>query len=332
MILADLCNGIPVKELVFDRYTRRDVNPVSGHTKQRPIAAPRKGMYDLHQRLIAYVRPLVNERLTPVLRYATAGRPGCSPVKNAAIHRKNRFFYLTDIRRAFPSVDGWRLALLLAQLDPELCGEKNDQGVLAFKRAEGIFRFLKGKFVEEDGYGIITGGPASNDLFNLLLSVEVDQKIHDLIFCPAYRRLQIIYTRYTDDLTFSGRRPIPKEFRRAVREIIVSAGFTVNHNKGKSLVVDISKRTIVITGVGVEHGGRMFLPRPYLSHVSGLIQYALHHLPSLSGKTRKELLGKVEGTMGLFWAFHSTDRNRTEQKIVDEYEKLKFFCEPAVRV
>lgn len=328
MILQDLLVGLSPK-LGFQRYVHHDINPVSGRVKNRQIANPDKDTRELHQRFLDYLRPVVREKLGHLTRYATACRPGCSPVKNASIHTGQRFFYQTDIRNAFPSVDGWRLAMHLATLDPELSSTKRAQQALAFERAEGVLTFLKRAFIEESGRGIIVGGPAANDLFNLFLGFDVDRPIHELITSPGYAPLRVVYTRYTDDLTFSARKPIPKQFRRAVRLIIEQAGFAVNHRK--SVVSDIRIHPVEITGVSLSADGRMFVPRRYLTKISGLISYALRSLRQLDEDARKSVLGRVEGMMGVFWALHSRNRNKTEQRVVDAYERLRLFSEPVAR-
>jgi RNA-directed DNA polymerase len=47
------------------------------------------------------------------------------------------------------------------------------------------------------------------------------------------KAVEIVYTRYTDDLSFSSLKPIPEDFRALVMRIIRQAGFDLNPRKSR---------------------------------------------------------------------------------------------------
>jgi hypothetical protein len=115
-------------------------------------------------------------------------------------------------------------------------------------------------------------------------------------------------------LTFSSKIPIGKRKRRSIREIIKKAGFEVNHRKTK--IFDLKKGPIVINGVGLELGGRIFLPRHYLRKIKGTIYKA-----TKEGTISKE---KVRGMMGVFWgATNVLQLTNTERKLISQYEAFQ---------
>lgn len=232
---------------------------------------PNKPMRVVHYRLLRYLR-----RLDVDLSCAVGARPGWNAARNVALHRKGKFFYITDIHAAYKSVDGSRLASVLRSLDPRVAAEGFE-----------VEWFLDEYCLTEDG-GLITGAPASPDLFNILLAVLVDAELKE--YCG---RWGITYSRYLDDLIFSSAAPIGKRKRRKIRAVVEEAGFQINHRKSE--VRDLEKGPIVINGVGLEYGGRMFVPRWYLRKLIRTLYRAIHHPGSVNRN-------KLAGMMGVFFA------------------------------
>ena len=282
--------GIPA----FEQFVITDINPLGGTEKRRKIHNPNDPMRILHARLIRHLRSL------PVdLQYATGARPGSSPVRNVARHRENRHFYLLDIQSAYQNVNGQRLAEVLCSQDPILIDQE-----------EQVYQFLA-QFCLDPLGGLAIGAPASPDLFNIYCGVLIDQLLGDL--CQQYG---LIYTRYLDDLTFSSSGdPIGKRKRRTIRGIFGAAGFTVNHQK--SGVFDLAKGPIVINGVGLELGGRLYLPRHFLRKIRGLLNLAWKSPSSVDPDL-------IYGLMGVFWAIAHLRRSftTTERKLFELYQRV----------
>lgn len=269
----------------FRTFRYFDWNPVSGTKKMRLISDPNRGMRVVHARLIKHLRAL------PVfLPHATGARKRNSPRRNAERHTQSRYFYLLDIANAFPSVELERLLEALAAVNPQVAAERD-----AFRA------FLAAYCFAPEG-GLRVGAPASPDLFNLYAGMLLDRTLG--AWCKTHR---FTYTRYLDDLTISSRRRLITQAQRgAVHALVEEAGFRVNDRKAR--FADLRKTTIVVNGVGLAERGRLFLPRPYLRKVCGLLHRAL---------TKDDVPAPfVYGVMGVFRdaspAWHG--RNKTETK------------------
>lgn len=133
------------------------------------------------------------------------------------------------------------------------------------------------------------GAPTSPYLSNILVS-HLDLRLEKLS-----RLYSISYTRYADDLTFSGNY-IPHNFISIIEGIVDSFGLTVNKNKTR---LHLSKGQRIVTGISVA-GDSLKIPRGlkrqirkevhfirkygYLSHVSKLKINNPNYLDSLIGK------------------------------------------------
>lgn len=287
---------------VFNAFWLRDVNPVSRNIKTRRISAPNSSMRQVHEGLIYYIR----NRVRLEMPNATAGRLGDSALNNVLRHRKNnpkrrgfnRYIVLLDISSAYQAVDIDKLVNALIVTNPALKGREQE-----IKDLIGPFCF------DPVVGGLVTGGPASPDFFNLYCEVLIDRELREL--CEQYG---ITYSRYIDDLTFSSVDPIGLKKRRKLREVLTKAGFRISDSKAR--VYDLRKNPVEINGVGVCLNGRIYLPRHSLNHIRGLIHTAIHKggIPS----------SKVHGKMGLLKAMTKPEKaNATELQVFRLYEE---FC------
>jgi hypothetical protein len=286
----------------FRVFTIRDVNPLGGTSKRRRIYEPNEAMDELHQRLIHALRAL-----HVPLPYAFGALPGRSRLQNVLQHRRAAHIYLLDLHDAYPSVDGERLARILCQLDPELRGKIDE-----------VYAFLWRYCLAHDG-GLFVGAPASPDLFNLYAGTLLDGPLAELV-----RRYGLVYSRFLDDLTFSSpSAPIGRRKRKAIRQAVIGSGFTLSEKKTR--VVDLRKGPIVICGIGLEQGGRTFVPRHYTGKIRGLI-----HRAAVKGDVP---LSAIHGRMGVFGEATprfrlgrtplTTGPNHTERRIIAAYGELR---------
>lgn len=296
--LIDVCVS---SSAAFRIFRLVDENPLSGTKKSRMICAPNDEMRKIHNWIIAYLDLLVVD-----LPFATACRRGNSPRRNVERHQMNVHFYLTDLEDAYPSVDGLRLADILAKLDQLPYGENSVQRILEFLT----------RFCLLPSGGLVIGAPASPALFNIYSGMLLDEPLGQL--CTQWG---ITYTRYLDDLTFSAPEgnPIGEKKRRMIREVIAKVGFKANHRRSK--VYDLRKGAIVINGVGLEYGGRILCPRRYCKKIKGAVHSGIKK-QNVSQKT-------VAGMMGVFYDLTRGRRmNRTERKLV---QLVRSFCVPSGR-
>lgn len=284
----ELLGGNPVfRSIVF-----RDVNPLSGKTKSRRLDMPNQAMSIIHRRLKYYLR-----NLNPDYPYATAFRPGDSTLKNVKRHAHNRFFYLLDFRHAYQGVNIKKLAQALCEASPELRALVSEAQVFLEKYCTSIYG------------GLPTGAPSSQDLFNLYCNFVLDRQL--AMLCAQQG---LTYTRYSDDLAFSSKHFISISVRRKIRDTIEEAGFTINHSKSE--LRDLAKGSICMNGVGLQLGGRIFTPRPFLRHTRGLLHKGI--------RGRTDLEPKIAGAMSV--VLSSTDRrnpNCTEMKVLQMRQKFR---------
>lgn len=288
---------------------------VSG--KRRLIGNPNTPMRILHQLFGKQIMDGVMS--TGDNGYGVRNLPsatGCvedsNPTLNAKRHSKGKFFYITDLRDAYSSVDLERLALLLVFLDQyrqfdetislKFFAEDGEKDKL---RALPVYRemrsFLQCHFAGIHGKGIAVGGPLSPYLMNLYCEVYLDARVR--YWCE---RRNIVYTRYVDDLVFSREVLISSVERKEIRQFVAVAGFTVNHRKSK--VLALSQGTVFVTKVGLAAQpdapvARLVFPQKkrrrlrnailnYLTHqmdwpehVSGLVAEFLYYYKNVPEKT-----------------------------------------------
>lgn len=298
-MLSKILKNLPPEDPKFTWIQLRDRNPLGRTQKVRTIGVPNRTMEFIHSRLIEYLRD--NKRW--LLPFATGARPYCSPRKNVLRHRFNRFFYLTDLHAAYSSVNLGKLVEIV-----EKFLHWHQGGVLGDTR-ENLKFFLEEFCIDPRG-GLVTGAPASPDLFNLYAEGLLDRPLG--LLCGKHN---LTYSRYLDDLTFSSSSRIGEKKRKMIRKIVEDAGFSVNHRKSK--VHDLRKGPIEITGVGLEYGGRLFLPRHYLRRIKGMLHLAM--------RDPLNFQYQVFGMMGLFLGItpSGTKFNRAERAILDEYKRFR---------
>lgn len=283
----------------FNFFSFDDVNPVSGRNKRRAVAAPNEAMKKLQRKFMQYLRSDENQaERKRLLHYAVSSNPGDSPLRNARQHQRNRYFYLIDFSNAYRNVDVAKLANILAGLK-----------IFRIIPAEEIQGFLQ-KYFFDERCGLVPGGNASQDLFNLYAGALADIPLDDIV-----KKLGITYTRYIDDLTFSSPMPIPEGIRKEIRDTLIRAGFKINHRKCEC--IDLKKRTVIVTGIGIAYGERLFVPRPYARKVRGLIHLAR---TNRDAKVIQRIAGMMQTTHQICGVQKST--NAFERKVFEEYKAI----------
>ncbi len=195
---------------------------------------PNPSMSELHGRLIAWLR----SQNHPMVK-AHGAVPGRGSISNAFPHQHHRYFYQLDLAHAFQNVDAGRLARLLAGYEPGLDSDRLTAWLLRY----ALVRYPGGQV------GLVTGAPASPDLFNHYCDHHIDRRLMLLMTGQDYRGMA--YTRFADDLTFSSPSPIGERKRRRIRRIIEEAGFRCNDKKTK--YSDITRQSVTICGVAITY-------------------------------------------------------------------------------
>ena len=250
MVFENMLVGLK-GEPAFEPFWKMDINPLSGRIKRRKLHNPNDAMRELQWRLIRYIR-----QLPVAMKHSKGFRPGQKPLGHVTAHLKNRFFYLTDVRSAFPTVSIKAIAEVLCEVDQKLAGKEKE-----------VFLFLQKFCSDKEVGGLALGGPVSNELFSLFFAVRADGLLGEL--CA---KLNITYTRYMDDLVFSSRRPVSRTARRQIQAIIRSTGLETSN--AKTEIRDLKKEPVMINGIQVRWGGRLSLSQSYMKKLLSIIHLA----------------------------------------------------------
>ena len=196
--------GLSWEELREEARTagaRYHVYPLLMGKKKRWIEAPDTKLKAIQRRLLDKVL----YELKPT-RCAHGFIRGRSIVSNAAEHCGREWVISLDIKDFFPSVGRPKVVAVLSELfvDEEECGLVAD---LVTRRAR-----------------LPQGAPTSPHLANLAVR-SLDQKLHELA-----TSLNWSYTRYADDMSFSGDVQWPSMLSKA-KQLVRAEGFKLSERK-----------------------------------------------------------------------------------------------------
>lgn len=236
----------------------------------REIAQPARELKILQRALVIRVISQL-----PVHEAARAYRSGLSIRDNALPHAGGGPILKMDFRNFFPSIrniDWEKYCEINNVLSVE---DRGLSSLILFRRVKGE-KFLK----------LSIGAPSSPALSNVLM-YEFDK----LVSAAAGRR-RISYTRYADDLTFSGQRAgmlrdMVSEVSAAARKIDFPR---LQVNEDKTTFITSSRRRTV-TGVTLANDGKLSLGRDRKRLISSKIHRA--SLGKLSASEMQEAAGQL---------------------------------------
>ncbi|BBH23112.1 hypothetical protein Back11_44570 [Paenibacillus baekrokdamisoli] len=175
------------------------------NNRKREIHAPNNILKELQKWIQLYIlKPL------RVSDWATAYIPGTSIIKNAAIHIGQECVVNLDLKNFFNSISAVKVHRVF-----RVAGYTKELATL-FTKICTVNNCLP------------QGAPTSPYLSNLVC-IKLDQELAD--FCQS---LGIRFTRYADDMTFSGGKEIVKVLPQ-IYKIISKQGFLINNDKTKIL-------------------------------------------------------------------------------------------------
>lgn len=138
-------------------------------------------------------------------------RVGRSYITNARAHLGAAHILNVDIKRFFPSITEEMVASVFRGLG---YGQEGAALLASLTTLEGAAP---------------TGAPTSPSLGNIILA-KFDEEME-----AAASNRQFTYTRYADDLTFSGQDRIEEDFLKEVSDLIAQHGFVLNEKKTRFL-------------------------------------------------------------------------------------------------
>lgn len=199
----------------------------------RKIDAPAPKLKNI-QRAIA---DLLRSRYTPE-DAAHGFVPARSVVSNAQEHLDHRFILNVDIKDFFPSISYGRVKYLLMQ---EPFGFQD------------VFAHMAARLCTKDGV-LPQGSPASPEITNMVCR-RLDQRLSQLALAR-----NLTYTRYADDITFSGAKiHLGGRFFGKLERIIEAENFKLNLSKTRLLGPSMRKEVTGITVNERPNASRAFI-------------------------------------------------------------------------
>lgn len=211
----------------------------------RTIFAPNPILLSVQKTI--YSRILLPVNIHPA---AKGFRQKMSIVDNAKVHLGKEEVLKVDIRDFFGSVKRYSVVSVFKKIGYP----PNIANILS------LLCTLDGKLPQ--------GAPTSPALSNIVFSqYEIDK---DLTYLASQHEL--IYTRYADDLTFSGEKIAVNTLLPIITEILSKSKFDLKTSKTRYLT---EKKRKIITGISVSSGEKMTIPKKKKREVRKNVHYIL---------------------------------------------------------
>lgn len=245
-------------ELADTAETRYQVYPLKSGRKRRQIEAPAPELKEAQRWLL--VDWLYSLRPTNFAHGFVAGR---SIVTNASCHVGQKIVVTADIRNFFPSITASQVSEAILPLDLSL-----------------LERCAITKLVTRQGR-LPQGAPTSPHLANLVAR-HLDMRLKGLALCGGWN-----YTRYADDLAFSGSGD-PRQLLEDIKVHVAAEGFHLARNKSRIMP---RYRRQSVTGLVVNE--KVALPKPKRR----ILRAMQHRLDT--GRIEPSELQRVNGQLAL---------------------------------
>lgn len=132
-------------------------------------------------------------------------------------------------------------------------------------------------------------GACTSPLLSNLVFSSLDERLHRLA-----KSQQLVYSRYADDLAFSGER-VPRNLTKVIQEILFSMNFSLNEKK---IRLKISGAKKIVTGVSISTGVPK-VPKKFKRELRAKIfsiqkhEFCLANLPLFEPLVYEKALGKI---------------------------------------
>ncbi|MDH6310859.1 retron-type reverse transcriptase [Dysgonomonas sp. PFB1-18] len=259
----------------------------------RTISAPKPGLLAIQRNI--YYRTLLAANVHPA---STGFRRRVSIVDNANPHLGKKEILKVDIKDFFGSIDEDYVMKVfmnigyppnIAEIFAELCCLR---------------------------MSLPQGAPTSPAISNVF-AYEMDQKLTALAL-----QYGLTYTRYADDLTFSGDAIEPEIIIPKIEEIVYEPGLELNKKKTRHIK---EGRRKIITGISVSSGRKLTVPKAKKRELRKNVHYILskgleshkQHIGSTDPAYLKRILGYLS-----FWLSVEPD-NKFVQESIAALRKLE---------
>lgn len=235
----------------------------------RQIYAPQPTLKSIQQTI--YHRILQS---VPVHSAATGFRVGCSIAHNVRPHLGHPYVLKTDIHDFFGSISQRKVKSVFRNI--------------GYPPAESA---VLSRLCCMNGH-LPQGAPTSPALSNIV-AASMDRQLK-----AVATELGLTYTRYADDLTFSGDMIILKTLLPQIEAIILREGFRLNRKKTRFLT---PHRRKIITGVSISSGRKLTIPKKQKREIRKNVHFILtkgpashlHYIHSSDPAYVKRLIGKL---------------------------------------
>jgi len=230
---------------VEKRYTTFSIPKKSGGARE--ISAPVNSLKSIQRCLNVLFQCLIEPH-----KAAHGFLPERSIVTNAQKHVGKRFVYNIDIEGFFPNTSIRKVIACLMLPPFNLKTEEGKPAKLAVLLAKLCC----------DNDCLPQGAPTSPILTNLVCR-RLDSRLARLA-----REHKAVYTRYADDITFSGNRPFSEEFKASVRETLAKDSYRLNEAKERTQVPTERQE---VTGLTVNQ--RINVNRQYIRDIDFMLKF-----------------------------------------------------------
>lgn len=267
-----------------NHYTHFKLRKRSGG--YRTISAPDATLLSIQK--IIYKRILLSVNVHP----ASMGfRQGISVAHNAKAHLGNKQIIKVDIADFFGSIKKHRIIKAfkkigyptnISQVLAELC-------------------ILQGKLPQ---------GAATSPTLSNIIAYDMDMKM-----VTVAQKNNLIYTRYADDLTFSGEDISFEAVFSEIDNIIREEKFVIQRKKTRFLT---EKKRKIVTGISVSSGEKLMIPKVKKREIRKNIHYILTKGPAehlrFVGSTDPSYMKRLMGYLN-FWLMVEPDNEYVKKSI-----------------
>lgn len=205
---------------------------------------------------LQYVQQLIYEKYllnSCVYSNSFAFTKGKSVVDHAKIHLNSNELLTVDIKNFFSSISNQQVfeAFQSVEIDNDSCTYLSELCTLENSLPQGA---------------------STSPMLSNIVFFKVDIRLHHLA-----RKLNLQYSRYADDLAFSGDF-IPRNLHKTIAKIISLYGFDLNSSKTKYKLAGSKK---IITGISIS-SGKLKVPKSYKRSLKAQVYELIKYRDNLS--------------------------------------------------
>jgi RNA-directed DNA polymerase len=296
---ADLRGLSALSDDPFGPHYRHHLIPKPGGSL-RLIEEPKPMLKRLQRRIL---HGLLNR--VPVHPAACGFVPGRNAIEGAARHAGEAMVVAFDLAHFFPAIPFTRIYALFRTLGYPAAVARSLAGLTTTLTPQPVLDTPNLAAADAlSARHLPQGAPTSPALANLC-ALPLDRRLSGLA-----RSLGATYTRYADDLTFSGDARIAPVMLRAVPQIIADAGFHPNPAKTRTMP---SRGRQIVTGLIVN--SRVNTPREGYDRLKAII----HHLarPDDPRRADKGFLASLFGQIAWIEQVHPARGHRLRNALAD---------------